>query len=179
MKYLKYIIILLISSCIEITDKKIIDNYDITIDGILSQNGIEFLPKDKNGYHHLKLISSNQQPHRITGKILKNGTEPNYSELLEWESNLYWWIYDGDTVATITKTYINYFTGQFTTVQLPPLISSKDEIVPTINKLSYSGKNGEFNTIIAPIRRMAGDTMVVKLEHTKSKTFKFLNIVLE
>ena len=179
MKYVKYIIILLISSCIEITDNKLIDNYDIIINGVLSQNGTEFLPKDKNGYYHLKLVSPNQQPHRVTGKILKNGNEPLYSELLEWESNLYWWIRDGDTIATITKAYFNYFTGQFVIAQLPPLISSKDEIVPTINRVSYSGSNGEFNTVIAPIRTMAGDTMIVKLEHTKSKTFKLLNIVLE
>ena len=179
MKYVKYIIILLISSCIEITDIKLIDNYEIKINGVLSQNGKDILPKDNNGYYHLKLLSLNQQPHRITGTILKNGNEPIYAELLEWESNLYWWIRDGDTIATITKAYFNYFTGQFIIVQLPPLVSFKDELVPTINKVSYSGNSGEFNTVIAPIRTMAGDTMIVKLEHTKSKTIKLLNIVLE
>lgn len=179
MRYLKYIIVLLISSCINVTDVELIDNYDITINGVLSQNGKDILPKDNNGYYHLKLVSPNQQPHRITGSILKNGIEPIHAELLEWESNLYWWIKDGDTISNITKAYFNPFTGEFIIAQLPPLISFKNELVPTINKVSYSGTSGEFNTVIAPIRTMVGDTMIVKLEHTKSKTFKILNIVLE
>lgn len=179
MRYIKYIIVLLISSCINVTDVELIDNYDITINGVLSQNGKDILPKDNNGYYHLKLVSPNQQPHRINGRILKNGSEPYHAELLEWESNLYWWIRNGDTIATITKAYFNVFTGQFIIAQLPPLISFKDELVPTINRVSYSGTSGEFNTVIAPIRTMVGDTMIVKLEHTKSKTVKLLNIVLE
>lgn len=177
---LKYFSILLIfSSCIEYETEIPISTYDILIKGVLHQDGKEFLPKDMNGYYHLKLTAHNQQPHRITGTILKNGYEPIHSELIEWESNLYWWVYSNDTIANITKTYVNYFTGEFTTIQLPPLISSKDELVPTINKFSYSGNGGEFNTIISPIRSMVGDTMIVKMEHRKSNTFKLINIVLE
>jgi hypothetical protein len=85
----------------------------------------------------------------------------------------------GDTIATITQSYINYFTGQFTIVNLPPMISNKDELVPTINKSSYSGVNGEINTIIAPISEMIGDTMIVKSFHIKTKNTLYTKIVLE
>lgn len=71
-------------------------------------------------------------------------------EKVEWESNLYWSIKRGDTVAIITKSYINYFTGQFTIINLPPLIASKEELVPTSNFASYSGKGGQINNMIAP-----------------------------
>jgi hypothetical protein len=179
MKYLNYVVILLISGCINNIDTELVDRYDIEINGVLSQNGREFLPKDNNGYYHLKIESLNQQLHRINGIILNNGNEPKHAELLEWESNLYWWIGEGDTIANITKAYFNLFTGEFIIAQLPPLISYKNELVPTINRTSYSGNSGEFNTVIAPIRTMVGDTMIVKLEHSKSKTLNILNIVLE
>ena len=155
-------------------------NYTFSIDSVLTQDGTKSLPKDANGFYHLKLIpNSNQQPHRITGRILINGKEPYPIENIEWESNLYWWIRRGNTIAYITKSYINYFTGQFTVVNLPPMIASKDELVPTINKASYSGTNGEINTVIAPISEMAGDTMVVKTFSYGAKKTIYTKIVLE
>jgi hypothetical protein len=155
-------------------------NYTFTIDSVLTQNGSKSLPKDGNGFYHLKLIpNSNQQPHRITGRILLNGKEPYPIENIEWESNLYWWIRKGNTIAYISKSYINYYTGQYTIVSLPPMISSKDELVPTINKASYSGTNGEINTIIAPISEMVGDTMVVKTFSYGAKKTIYTKIVLE
>jgi hypothetical protein len=92
---------------------------------------------------------------------------------------LYWWLRSGDTIVTITKTYINYFTGLFTIVNLPPLVSNKDELVPTTNSSSYSGKGGEINTIIAPIREMIGDTLVLKTSHSISNTTIYTKIVLD
>jgi hypothetical protein len=155
-------------------------NYTFSIDSVLTQNGTKSLPIDANGYYHLKLIpKSNQQPHRITGRLLVNGKEPYPAENVEFESNLYWWLRRGDTVAYITKSYINYFTGQYTIVNLPPMITNKDELVPTINKSSYSGTNGEVNTIIAPISEMIGDTMIVKAFHWESKKSIYTKIILE
>jgi hypothetical protein len=155
-------------------------NYTFSIDSVLTQNGTKSLSIDANGYYHLKLIpNSNQQPHRITGRILVNGKEPIPVENIEWESNLYWWIRKGNVVADITKSYINYYTGQYTIVSLPPMIASKDELVPTINKASYSGTNGEINTIIAPISEMKGDTMVVKAFNYNAKKTIYTKIVLE
>ena len=155
-------------------------NYTFSIDSVLTQNGTKSLPIDANGYYHLKLIpKSNQQPHRITGRLLVNGKEPYPAENIEFESNLYWWLRRGDTVAYITKSYINYFTGQYTIVNLPPMITNKDELVPTINKSSYSGTKGEVNTIIAPISEMIGDTMIVKAFHWESKKSIYTKIILE
>jgi hypothetical protein len=85
----------------------------------------------------------------------------------------------GDTTATITQAYVNYFTGQFTIVKLPPLIANKDELVPTTNASSYSGTAGEINNVIAPIREMIGDTMVLKASHYTSKKVIYTKIVLE
>jgi hypothetical protein len=182
MKYLNWLFVLvlvLISSCHYIEDTTPTYEYKLSVSGVLEQDGRSFLPKDKNGYYRLKLIRNNQQPHRITGTILENGIEARYSQLLKWESNLYWWIGDGDTVANITKTYVNIFTGEFTIIQLPPLVSNKDELVPTINGTSYSGSDGVFNTMISPIRDMVGDTLIVKVTHIESKKYEILKIVLE
>ena len=155
-------------------------NYTFSIDSVLTQGGTKALPIDANGFYHLKLIpNSNQQPYRVTGRILVNGKEPIPAETIEWESNLYWWIRKGNTVAYISKSYINYYTGQYTIISLPPMIASKDELVPTINKSIYSGTNGEINTIIAPISEMKGDTMIVKTTHFASKKIIFTKIVLE
>ena len=113
------------------------------------------------------------------GKILVNGKEPYPNENVNFESNLYWWLRRGDTTATITQAYVNYFTGQFTIVKLPPLIANKDELVPTTNSSSYSGKGGEINTIISPIREMIGDTLVLKTSHSISNKNIYTKIVLD
>jgi hypothetical protein len=145
--------------------------YKIEIDGRL--------PFDVNGYYHLKLDSTkNQTIHRISGSLRLNGEIPFPSEKIEWNSNLYWYIVQGDTIARITKTYINYFTGNVTVVSLPPLVSNKTELVPTINSASYSGYGvGDINTVIAPIYKMKGDTMIIKA--SIEKEFKITKIVLE
>lgn len=157
-----------------------IKEYTFSIDSVLMRDGRKSLFKDDNGYYHLKLDTTlNQQSHRITGKILLNGKEPTPAQKIEWESNLYWMLRRNDTIATITKSYVNYFTGQYTIVNLPPLIASKDELVPTINKASYSGTNGEINTIISPISRMRGDTMIVKARHIETDKNLFTKIILD
>ena len=155
-------------------------NYTFSVDSVLTQDGTKSLPIDANGFYHLKLIpNSNQQPHRITGRILVNGKEPIPAENIEWESNLYWWIRRGDTAAYISKSYINYFTGQYTIVSLPPMIVSKDELVPTINKASYNGTKGEINTVIAPISEMKGDTMVIKAFNYNAKKTIYTKVILD
>ena len=155
-------------------------NYTFSVDSVLTQDGTKSLPIDANGFYHLKLIpNANQQPYRVTGRILVNGKEPIPAENIEWESNLYWWIRKGNTIAYISKSYINYFTGQYTIISLPPMIASKDELVPTINKASYSGTKGEINTVIAPISEMKGDTMVIKAFNYNAKKTIYTKIVLE
>jgi hypothetical protein len=179
----KLIPLLILFSCTkeEIKVIKPIENYTLSIDSVLTQTGTQSLPKDTNGYYHLKLVNSftNQQSHRITGKILLNGKEPIPSQKIDWESNLYWALKRNDTLASISVSYINYYTGQFTIVKLPPFIAQKNEMIPTINLASYNGKNGEINTMIAPVKEMKGDTMIIKATHYSSKTIIYTKIILE
>lgn len=142
--------------------------------------GIELdgrLPIDVNGYYHLKLNqSSNQTIHRVSGKVSGN-TQPIK---IEWESNLYWWLRQGDTIARVTYTYINYYTGKLTYVNLPPMVNWQDQLVPTINSASYSDSKNEINTVIAPIKEMKGDTLKVIAKIIESpQTKKEIKIVLE
>ncbi len=154
--------------------------YTFTIDSVLTRDGIKSLPKDQNGIYHLKMVVyGTSQSHRVTGRILVNGKEPYPNEKVNFESNLFWWLRRGDTTAIITKSYINYFTGQYTIVNLPPMIASKNELVPTTNCCSYSGKGGEINTIIAPVREMIGDTMVLLASSSSAKKNIYTKIVIE
>jgi len=134
------------------------------------------LPVDENGYYHLSLNpTTNQTIHRVSGTV-ENITEPTK---VSWESNLFWWLLQGEVVAEITKTYINSFTGELTYVNLPPLINWKDALVPTINSSSYVGENGEVNTVIAPIYRMKNDTLIVTAQINEWEVTQSLKIVLE
>ena len=121
------------------------------------------LPKDSNGYSVFKLYSTETQNiHTISGSIRVNGKIPNEPrEKIEWENNLYWNLKKGDTIIAITKTYLNYYTGQFTIVKLPPMISNVNALVPTINKVCYNSADGSINTVIAPMWNMKGDTMTI------------------
>lgn len=154
--------------------------YTIKIDSVLNSSGTKSVLFDVNGYYHLKLdATKNQTLSRVTGKILLNDKEPYPAEKVDWESNLFWSLKKGDTVAYITKSYINYFSGQYTIINLPPLVASKNELVPTSNFASYSGKGGEINNMIAPIYKMKGDTLVLKTTHSLSKQIVFTKIVLD
>lgn len=136
------------------------------------------LSKNSNGYYEMILDrNKNQTVQRISGFLLRNGIplEDKWSgpgpKKVEFSSNLYWWLLEGQTVANITKTYLNLITGELVYVNLPPLINWKDVLVPTINVSSYTdSKTGVFNTVIAPIREMVGDTMKVNVEYTHSIT---------
>jgi hypothetical protein len=121
------------------------------------------LPKDANGYSYFTLYSTETQSiHRISGTIRRNGRIPDEPrEKVEWKSNLYWNLKEGQQVATVTKTYINELTGQLTVVKLPPLISNVNALVPTINANTYNSADGTISTVIAPVWEMRGDTMTI------------------
>jgi hypothetical protein len=173
-------LLILFSACTKEDEYIPQKEYTFTIDSVLTQNGLRSLPKDQNGLYHLKITSvGTPQSHRVTGRVLVNGKEPFPPEKISFESNLFWWLRRGDVTATITQAYVNYFTGQFTIVNLPPLVANKDELVPTTNSASYSGTKGEVNTIIAPIREMIGDTLVLKASHSITKKIIYTKIVLE
>ncbi len=125
------------------------------------------LPKDANGYYYMTLTKGGQNIQRISARLLDGDKVVDTKccgpiQKLSWESNRYWWILSGDTVANITKTYFNTFTGQLQYSNLPPLINWKDELVPTINSSSYTDEfTGRGSTVIAPIGKMKGDTLTV------------------
>ncbi len=95
----------------------------------LNDNPTYQLSKDSNGFYILTLDrSKNQTIQRITGKLLRNEypiedlwSGPQ-SKKVNWKSNLYWWLLEGETVANITKTYLNLFTGELVYVNLPATI---------------------------------------------------------
>jgi hypothetical protein len=140
---------------------------------------IKNLPKDKNGFYYFELYNrTGQNLQTLTGSIRINGkVSDNPRVKVDWENNLYWHLRKGDVVATITKTYLNKYTGQFTIVQLPPLINNIDALVPTINKTCYNSVDGSINTVIAPIWEMRGDTMQVVVKY--NKTSKIERIILK
>lgn len=138
------------------------------VEDIFPNNDIEMsidtrLPIDANGYSHFKLYSpTTQNIHRISGTIRVGGKIPiEPRERVDWKSSHYWILREGDTIATITKTYLNYYTAQWSVITLPPLVSNVNSLVPTINSVSYNSEDGSINTIIAPLYSMKGDTLVV------------------
>ena len=168
-KYIRlFIVVLLFSSC----------THDI-LEDVVIQPTLELdarLPIDENGYYHLVLDSTkNQTVHRISGSVYPI-FEPTK---VEWESNLYWWLLEGQVVAEITKTYFNPFTGQLTYVNLPPLVNWQKALVPTINTASYVDSNNEINTMIAPIYSMRNDTLVVDCKVNEWNIRQTIKIVLD
>ena len=187
------ILIFFIISCTK-TDIITDNGEGITIEFVnrLNEDPNYQLSKDSNGFYNLTLDrSKNQTIQRITGKLLKNGLPLEdllsgpQPKKINWESNLYWWLLEGETVANITYTYLNLLTGELVYVNLPPLVNWKDVIVPTINESSYSDtETGIVNTVIAPIQEMIGDTMKVKMMYThlitqKEEGSKFSEIIGE
>ena len=181
-KILLVFLLSLIISCSK-DQKTLTDNGEgITIGFLegLNDNPTYQLSKDSNGFYILTLDrSKNQTIQRITSKLLRNGKpiedlwSGSQPKKVNWESNLYWWLLEGDTVANITKTYLNLFTGELIYVNLPPLLNWREVIVPTINESSYSDdETGIVNTVIAPIQEMIGDTMKIKMVYVHSITQK-------
>ena len=180
MKFLKFFFLFFfILSCSN--NITFIDNGDdITIEFLegLNEDPNFTLSKDVNGFYRLKLDRYRHQTiHRITGRLIRNDGRPvetlsgGLRQKVEFSSNLYWWLLKGDTVANITYTFINPLTGELVYTNLPPLINWRDELVPTINQSSYTDDNtGVFNTVIAPIRNMEGDTMKITAEYVHSIT---------
>jgi hypothetical protein len=146
------------------------------LDG-LNDNSLYTLPSDSNGFYYMVLNNSLQTIQRITVKLSRNGETvyspySGYSQKLEWSSNLYWWLLEGDTVANITELYFNPYTGEYEYINLPPLINWEDQLVPTINSVCYTDEEtGIGNSVIGAIPEMRDDTMkiVVKYKHKITK----------
>jgi hypothetical protein len=164
------ILILLLGSCSLFTEETFLDdgkNIRMVFEDGLHEDARFKLPKDANGYYYMTLTKEGQNVQRISMRLLDGDKIVNTRccgprQNITWSSNLYWWILAGDTVANITKTYFNTFTGQLQYSNLPPLINWKDELVPTVNASSLTDEfTGRASTVIAPVGKMKGDTLTV------------------
>jgi hypothetical protein len=167
---------LILTACSKSDFTNVDDGEGITIEFLegLNENSSFQLSKDSNGYYEMSLDrSKNQTIQRISGRLLRYGipvediSSGSQPKKIDFSSNLYWWLFEGDTIANITYTYINLFTGELTFVNLPPLLNWKDVLIPTINTSGYTNTDtGVFNTVIAPINEMIGDTMKIEVKYT-------------
>lgn len=133
------------------------------------------LPIDINGFYYLTLNNSSiQTTHRLTGRLTRNGTEPYPPEKVFWESSHIWIL--SDSIGYIIRRVVDV-RGRWTNVDTLVIRGFMNQNVPTINCCSYSGTNGEINTVIAPILKMRGDTMLVKAQF-KNQT-KITKIILK
>ena len=145
------------------------DNYTLTVDGRLDTTS--------NGLYKLQLNSTSnsiQTIHRLTGKLLNNGNEPYPPQLVNWESSHSWTL--TDTAYVMIRRIINT-NGQWVNVDTTYVTGFGGAIIPTINSSSYSGTDGEINTVIAQVDNMIGDTMVVKCKFKNLE--KTIRIILE
>ena len=147
----------------------------------LSSNTTEYkvtvdvrLPIDVNGYYHLTIDRDEWQTlHRVSGTVSSDGyAVENF--WVEWESNLYWYL--GDTLGyIINRNYNN--NGLYVSVDTSYIVGFDGMEVPTSNMISYSNRYGEINNMIAPVRSMIGDTLVLTAIWYNSE--KSVEIVLE
>ena len=157
-----------LTSCTNEDDITIPDNYTLELDGRLDTT--------TDGLYKLELNSTQnsiQTIHRITGKLLNNGEEP-YPQLVEWESSHQWTL--NDTAYVFIRRTINVL-GDWVDADTTYVTGFAGTIIPTINQFSYSGDGGEINTVIAPIDKMIGDTLIVKARFEDLQ--KTIRIILE
>ena len=119
------------------------------------------ITKDNNDYFHLTIDRNNWQTlYRVRGIVYKDD-EPAENIKFYWESNLYWVL--GDTLGyyihrglTDDLEYVSYDTTYVT--------GFSGMEVPTTNLSSVSGSDGEVSNMIAPVKSMIGDTLVLSIE---------------
>lgn len=128
------------------------------------------LPVDSNGYYHFKLYNRaplGNNSHRISGVALVNDKPVSPEPLIiNFESSHYGLLPKGWLIIKPTRSYINYYTGQWTTVILPDMVSNTDYFLPTITQYCYSDRNtGKINAVIEPTFEMKGDTMIISAKY--------------
>ena len=128
------------------------------------------LPKDSNGYYHFVLYNrtpNGNNTHEIGGTALINDkpltTEPL---IVTFESSHYGLLPAGWSIITATKSYINIYSGQWTTVLLPAIVANRTYFLPTINDYSYADRTtGDIHGVIEPTYEMKGDTMIIAAKY--------------
>ena len=165
--------LIMLVSCEDNIIEPIPPTYQLTIDSLLTEDGKQSIERDSNGYYLLDLEPTSdfkQTIRRITGRVLKDSSEPTPPEVIDWESSHTW--VTGTDNGYYVRRVINAL-GQWVIVDTNYINIPSGLIVPTINPTSISGDVGEINTMIAPIYSMRGDTMIVtaKLWTPYNKTY--------
>ena len=165
--------LIMLVSCEDNIIEPIPPTYQLTIDSLLTEDGKQSIERDSNGYYLLDLeptSDTKQTVRRITGRVLKDSSEPTPPEVVDWESSHTW--VTGTDNGYYVRRVINAL-GQWVIVDTNYINIPSGLIVPTINPTSISGDVGEINTMIAPIYSMRGDTMIVtaKLWTPYNKTY--------
>ncbi len=125
------------------------------------------LPIDSNGYYHFKLFNRNplgNNLHKFSGKMLIDNNPPPVGEpvIVEYECSHYGMMPRGGVIITGKKSYINTFTGMWTTVILPSNIAMNDYVFPIITSSCYVNRQtGDINGVVEPTYEMRGDTMLI------------------
>lgn len=125
------------------------------------------LPIDSNGYYHFKLFNRNPMGNNLqkfSGKFLIDGNPPPAGEpaIVEFECSHFGMLPKGGVIITGKKSYINTYTGMWTTVILPSTIANADYIFPIITSSCYVNRQtGAINGVVEPTYEMKGDTMVI------------------
>ena len=124
------------------------------------------LPIDSNGYYHFVLYNRTpmgNNTHEIGGVALVDG-KPVVGDpiVVNYESSHYGLLPAGWTIIQPTKSYINLYTGQWTTVLTPAIVANRTYFLPTINDYSYADRTtGDIHGVIEPTYEMKGDTMTI------------------
>ena len=122
------------------------------------------LPIDDNGYYHLEMNRNTwQTTHRISGVVSDENV------MVNWESNLYWVL--NDTLGYIVKRQFSDWNGQYVSMDTSYITGFEGMEVPTTNRSSYSNKLGEINNMIAPVKNMVGDTLMLGAFWTGGEAF--------
>ena len=119
------------------------------------------ITKDENDYYHLTIDRDNWQTlYRVRGTVYKDNQLAEFMKFY-WQSNLYWQL--GDTLGyyihrglTDDLEYVSYDTTYIT--------GFSGMEVPTSNSASVSNADGEVSNMIAPVKSMIGDTLILNWE---------------
>jgi len=155
MKNIPLILLLLfflLSSCTDQNEENEFLTLHFTLDPRLEYIG--------DNLYTLNINRDNWQTiHKVSGLVVNENNIPIENVKFHWESNLFW--YFGDTLGYIVKrnltddiVYKTYDTIYIT--------GYNGEEVATSNQASYSNPKGEVNNIIAPVKNMVGDTLILK-----------------
>lgn len=111
-----------------------------------------------NDCYSLQLGQDWQTLHRISGTITESGV-PIEGVKFYWESNLFW--YMGDTTGYIIRRGLTDDL-EYRNIDTFYIVGFNGAEVPTSNMASYSNADGVVNNMIAPVRSMIGDTMILR-----------------